>query len=274
VQNIIINFKIFILLLFFIGCSATPSFEQRELLMLSLLEENRYKKSIFYTKYFDIFSVSSIGDCKNNQITIYIEGDGLSWITKNILSKNPTPSNPIALKLMMQDNSKCKIYLSRPCQYTNIEKCENKFWNEARFSNDVIKAYIEILDSIKRDYKNSSFKLIGYSGGGAIATILSAKREDITFLITVAGNLDIEKWINTHNISKLNESLNPADFTKNLENLHQIHLIADDDKNISIDIFLSFKNRFENSKNVKHKIFNDFTHSKGWVENWNNIINN
>ncbi|MEZ4694464.1 MAG: hypothetical protein R2837_10880 [Aliarcobacter sp.] len=54
--------------------------------------------------------------------------------------------------------------------------------------------------------------------------LLSAYRNDIDSLITVAGNLDIEKWTTMYNLSKLDGSLNPADFSKKLENIKQFRI--------------------------------------------------
>ncbi len=48
------------------------------------------------------------------------------------------------------------------------------------------------LDQIKTRYNASGFNLIGYSGGGAIAALVAADRNDILSLRTVAGNLDID----------------------------------------------------------------------------------
>ncbi|WP_252970921.1 hypothetical protein [Aliarcobacter cryaerophilus] len=50
---------------------------------------------------------------------------------------------------MLQDNSSCKIYIARPCQYINSNLCEDKYWTSHRFNQKIINAYEEALNSIK-----------------------------------------------------------------------------------------------------------------------------
>lgn len=262
----------FIFLLFFSACSSVPTPQQREQTLNSLIQNTEYKKHIFHNKNFDIFGVTALDSCQNKIIHVYIEGDGLAWINRNTLSSNPTPINPLSLKLMLKDKSKCKIYLARPCQYSNSNRCEKKYWSSARFNSSIIDSYLELLDNIKKEYKNNSFEIIGYSGGGAIAAIVSAKRDDVSSLITVAGNLDIQKWVDIHHISPLYDSLNPKRYASDLENIPQYHYIGKNDRIIPYAVFESFKNNFKNQENIHYKLFDNFTHSKGWVQNWDKII--
>lgn len=258
--------KSFILLLifsFFVGCSKNiPTIEQRLTTSKNLYKKQNLNETTYKSFSFDIYSIQDENlNCKNKTIKIFIEGDGLAWITRTTISSNPTPINPIALELMLKEKNSCKIYLARPCQYANSKNCSKKYWTSHRFSEKIIDAYLEILDKIKKKYKNSSFEMIGYSGGGAIATILSAKRSDVKELITYAGNLNIEKWSEIHNITPLYGSLNPADFSIELESLSQTHYIGKKDKIIPIEVFESFKSKFRNKTNVK-LILIDGNHSK------------
>jgi hypothetical protein len=257
-------------LIFFIACSKIPSLAKRENSFDILIKEKNLQKELFKSNSFDLLGVSSsLKTCKN--LNIYIEGDGLSWISKHRISSNPTPINPLALKLMLNDSNSCKLYLARPCQYIFSSKCEKKYWTSHRFSEEIIDSYNQIITNIKQKYKISSFTLIGYSGGGAIATLLAQKREDVSLLVTIAGNINTKEWIKIHNISPLYASLNPADFTSNLQNIQQYHLIGGKDKIVPFEIFHSFYNKFNNKSKIKYKIFKDFTHLKGWVKNWNKI---
>lgn len=115
------------------------------------------------------------------------------------------------------------------------------------------------------------FTLIGYSGGGAIVTLIASRREDINMLITVAGNVDILKWTTIHNISRLNESLNPADYTKGLENIKQYHLIGKEDDVIPKEVFLSYLSKFENKDNITYKYY-DATHNCCWNEPYKKFL--
>lgn len=241
---------IFTFLVLFTGCSSNiPTVDERKTTAFSLSQEQKLQEHIYQTTNFNLFSYQTpLLQCEN--IKVFIEGDGLAWITRSIVSKDPTPLNPTGLKLMLKDSSMCKIYLSRPCQYISSTLCEKKYWTSHRFNIKVIESYNEVLDEIKRKKHNESFTMIGYSGGGAIATILSAKRKDVKNLVTVAGNLDTKKWTTFHNISPLRGSLNPADFTKDLQDVPQTHYVGKNDKIIPLEIFQTYKQKFKDSSKI------------------------
>lgn len=264
----------FILLLFFNGCSSIASLQERKDTFNTLLEKNnQLQKKTFNTSTFNLLGVSKLDfSCENKTINLYIEGDGLSWVSRTRLSSNPTPINPLALKLMLKDTSTCKAYISRPCQYIDSSICENRYWSSARFDKNVIQSYMEVLNRLKQTYNNQDFRLIGYSGGGAVATLLSVERKDIKQLITVAGNLDINKWVKLHGITPLYESLNPANFSNTqLETISQLHLIGGDDDIMPEEVFLSYFKNFKNKELIHKKVYKGFNHFNGWLEEWEQI---
>lgn len=213
---------------------------------------NNLNKKILKSSLFNIYSIQNKNlNCQNKSLKVFFEGDGLSWISKNRISSNPTPINPIGLKLMIKDKSSCKIYLARPCQFISSNTCERKYWTSHRFNEKIINSYLQILDNIKSHQNNKSFEFVGYSGGGAIATLLTAKRNDVIKLVTYAGNLDIVKWTDIHNISPLKGSLNPVDFTSHLEVISQIHYVGKYDKIMPIHVFKSYQSKFGNTTKIK-----------------------
>lgn len=257
IKIIFLSFLYVFYCLFLTGCiNSIPTPNERKVSTLALVESKKdmFQKEI-RTSTFNLFSLQKTStSCENNTINIYIEGDGLSWISRNQISSNPTPINPIALKLMISDTkSNCNIYIARPCQYLNSNICEEKYWTSHRFNTKIIESYNEALDIIKNDNKNSNFNLIGYSGGATIALLIASNRHDINSITTVAGNLDTDAWTKMHNISKLDGSLNPADFSKKLETIKQHHLIGIDDSIIPKEVYQSYIIKFENKK--KHNLF-------------------
>ncbi|MCT7566663.1 serine hydrolase family protein [Aliarcobacter butzleri] len=267
-------FLITLISLIFISCSSKiPSMEERTNSVLNFASQNNLNKVIINSSNFNIFSLqSNTNSCENQTLNIYIEGDGLSWISKNQISDNPTPINQTLLNLLSLDKSSCKVYLARPCQYISSLKCNKSYWTNKRFSKEIVYSFDEVLNSLKNRYKNKDFNLIGYSGGGAVSTLLASQREDIKNLITIAGNLDIEKWTNFHKISKLDGSLNPANFTLNLENIKQFHIIGNDDKIVPKEIFLSYFSKFSNKKNIEY-IYTNSNHSCCFKSAFKEVLN-
>lgn len=268
------KYLIFVFLsLFFISCTKNiPTPSERKNLVLISSKEKGFEQVNIQTSYFSIFSLQKKDiTCKNKSLHVYIEGDGLAWINRRTISSDPTPINSTILKIINEDENECKIYLTRPCQYLNFGICEKKYWTSHRFSPEVLKSFDESLDILKNRYENSDFTLIGHSGGGAIVTLLGAKRDDIKRLITIAGNLDIQKWTTFHNISKLTESLNPADFTKDLEKIEQYHLIGNNDKIIPKDIFLSYYSKFINKNKITFSYVNE-SHNCCWEKPYKKLM--
>ena len=245
----------------FMSCSSKiPSIKERTNDALSLASKSNLEEFIINSTNFNIFSLQSQNiNCENRTLNIYIEGDGLAWISRSQVSQNPTPISQTLLKLLSLDKNICKVYLARPCQYVETSKCKQEYWTNKRFNKEILESFDEALNSLKTKYKNRDFNLIGYSGGGAVSTLLASQRKDIKNLITIAGNLDIEKWVSIHKISKLDGSLNPADFTANLENIKQYHIVGNSDKIVPKEIFLSYFSKFKNKKNIDY-IYTDSTH--------------
>ncbi|MBU1927633.1 serine hydrolase family protein [bacterium] len=245
------------------GCTHIPTLDERKTTALNLSFDKAVTQTELKTSTFNLFSMQKLSQCENKDMKVYIEGDGLSWITKRRISDNPTPLNPVGLSLMLSDKSNCKVYIARPCQYVKQSICENKYWTSHRFNTKIIQSFDEALSNLKKNHKNSSFTLIGYSGGAAVAALTAVKREDISRIITVAGNLETNKWTELHHISPLDGSLNPADYTKELQNIPQYHLIGNNDKIVPKEVFLSYFNKFENKNNVKYFTY-DATHGCCW----------
>jgi len=142
---------------------------------------------------------------------VYIEGDGLAYITSKRPSSNPTPVNPVALRIAVIDSSPNVIYLARPYQYfttSEVPKDHVKYWTSHRFSEEILKVYEEALDKIVDITGSQDIHLVGYSGGAAVAAILASKRA-ISSLRTIAGYLDHVSLNRTLNFSPLFASLDP-----------------------------------------------------------------
>lgn len=229
-----------------------------------MVKDKGFSEVNISTSTFNLFSLQNEqNNCKNKNLNVYIEGDGLSWINKKTISTNPTPINLLSIKLMNEDKNSCKVYLARPCQFTSSFSCENKYWTSHRFSEEIIKSYEESLMYLKNKYNNKEFTLIGYSGGGAVALLLASRAKEVKRVITIAGNLDTNKWTSLHKVTALEYSLNPSDYVNKLENIEQFHLIGKKDKVVPEDIFLSYFSKFKKKDKIKY-LYVDSDHSCCW----------
>lgn len=200
---------------------------------------------------------------------IYIEGDGRAWVSRNRASSDPTPSNPLAFELAYNSREPA-VYLARPCQYTagNDPLCgDKKWWTSYRFAPEVISATNQAVDKIKQMYNANQVVLVGYSGGGAVAALTAAKRDDIAELITIAGNLDTEAWTNLHKVSALTGSLNPADQWHALQNIPQRHFVGSNDEIVPPSIAHSYAAHFPPDKRPKIITMDGYDHACCWTKN-------
>jgi len=203
-------------------------------------------------------------------VTVYIEGDGLAWVSRYKKSMNPTPPNPLGLRLAAADTSENVVYLARPCQYSGLlEKdspCPDIYWTGARSAPEVIEAYKQALDDIVKRAQAKGVHLVGYSGGAAIAA-LAAARGDILSLRTVAGNLDYAAFTALHGISPMSGSIDPATVAEKIASIPQMHFIGNDDKTVPAEIFESWKRASGSGACIRSTTV-AAAHEKGWAEQW------
>lgn len=211
------------------------------------------------------------------EVNIYIEGDGFAYAARDRVSANPTPRDPLALRLASKDTAENIIYIGRPCQYTDMKlnpRCERQFWSSNRFAPITVRSVNKAIEILKSKYGFSKINLIGYSGGAAIAVLVASGRNDVASIRTVAGNLD-HKAVNTyHSVSQLDKaSLNPVDYAGNVRNIPQYHFVGEDDNIIPPFIAKNFAMTLDDgNKCVKVSSVKNATHHSGWEEHWNYLL--
>lgn len=205
-------------------------------------------------------------------LVVYIEGDGLAWRTRHLVSDDPTPVNPVALKLAITDPRPNKAYLARPCQYLQPGGCEPGLWTEARFSDAVVQSTLSAIDILKAKFGAQRIELVGYSGGGAVAALVAARRDDVTRLVTVAGNLDHRHWTDRHRVTPLAQSLNPADAWPQLAGVPQAHLVGEKDRIIDASDLRAYADRFPGGQKPAIHVISGFDHRCCWEQHWADIL--
>lgn len=121
------------------------------------------------------------------------------------------------------------VYIARPCQFTrNDPACRSTYWTDRRFSEDVIASMNHAVD-VLRAPAAGPVHLVGFSGGGAVAALVAARRGDVASLRTVAGNLDHRALNAHHRVSPMPASLNAVDVAPRLAAVPQAHFVGTKD---------------------------------------------
>ena len=208
---------------------------------------------------------------ESKTLTLYIEGDGLAWISRDRPSRDPTPIRPMALELAVRHPQHAAAYLARPCQFVSAAArrgCVNDYWTDKRFAPEVIAAASNAIDQLKQRTGAEQLVLIGYSGGGAVAALVAAQRDDVARLVTIAGNLDHATWTTLHRVTPLQGSLNPIDVWPRLQHLPQLHLVGAHDRIMPASIADSYRAHFPAQAPLQVRLMPGFDHHCCWVEHW------
>lgn len=257
------------------GCLQMPALQPRLDYADQITTDKNWHKIFLPTRNFKLAAYVPDTIHKDDTLSIYIEGDGLSWVTRSRPSDNPTPKNPVGLQLALNHPNGSVAYLARPCQFlatTDSSGCSQPLWTKRRFAPEVIAATNEGIDSLKQRFGAKQLRLIGYSGGGAVAVLAASKRNDVMQIITVAGNLDHKTWTDMHYVSPMTESLNPADFWQSVKNIPQVHFVGGRDQNIRPAIAESYQSRFPVGRKPIIKIIPEYDHGCCWSEEWHKLM--
>lgn len=274
---------IFILFLLFctLSCSTKQAtvMPQTTMQVIKNAEQNGFSLRRYPTSSF-ILTTYQRRNAEDAVCHVYIEGDGNSWKSKHKLSNNPTPKQPLALQLALQDQHPQVIYIARPCQFTPHAldpSCTPKYWSSHRYAPEVVAAFQATLDAIKKDTHTpipaaQTFLLIGFSGGASIAALIASDRDDVVGLMTVAGDLNHVALNQHHHTSPLTGSLNPTDVAHKLKHLPQQHWCGTKDTIVPFWIANQFSEKINNPTRCQVHRLDGAEHHAGWVENWSKII--
>jgi len=234
---------------------------------LEKAQQAGFHKTVWHTKQFPVVTWVKIHN--NKLLTIYIEGDGHAWKNRYRISLDPTPKNPVSLKLAIQDKGGAVLYLSRPCQYLTSQQrqtCPPKYWTSHRASKTVIESLNQVIEQVIKKYQITQIALIGYSGGGGIAPLIAAKRKDVAWIITLAGNLDHQSWTKYHKVTALTGSLNALDIATQINHIPQHHFLGKKDKIIPPLVINRYLEKAGHPEWLT--LIKDYNHSCCWEKNW------
>jgi hypothetical protein len=167
---------------------------------------------------------------ESGPLHVYLEGDGTPYVHKRWVSADPTPRNPLMLRLMALDPGP-SIYLSRPCYngLATMPPCRPELWTTARYSDEIVNSAVAVIRKLVSRRQTPAIFLFGHSGGGTLAMLMAARLPATHAVITLSGNLDTRAWTHYHDYAALDGSLNPADQPPLDRHILQLHLIGTND---------------------------------------------
>lgn len=222
---------------------------------------------------FDVASFARPQHRTGAPLAIYIEGDGLAFLDRYTVSPDPTPEDPIGLRLALSHPGANAIYLARPCQYSSLtdRRCNATYWTTRRYSPEIVESIDRAIDDAKRRTGARDVILAGYSGGGAIAVLLAARRTDVAGIVTIAANLDIGYWTRRDRLAPLAGSLDPAEFADRVSAIPQVHFTGGRDDVVGADVVQSYVNRMKDRGRTAVIAMADFDHRCCWAAEWQRL---
>jgi pimeloyl-ACP methyl ester carboxylesterase len=218
---------------------------------------------------FDIASVSSPTGA-SDLLTIYIEGDGLAFVDRATASDDPTPIDPLALRLALAGPQRPAAWLARPCQYAvdHARNCGPAMWTSRRYAPEVVESLDRAIDTLKSAAGAHRVVLVGYSGGGVVAALLAARRSDVAGLVTVAANLDLGYWVQRDGLAPLTGSLDPVAVAGRLAAVPQVHFVGGRDRVVGADVVRAYVARLPSPNRAVVVEIADYDHRCCWADNW------
>jgi pimeloyl-ACP methyl ester carboxylesterase len=203
------------------------------------------------------------------ELHVYLDGDGTPWERHRWIADDPTSRNPMILELMNEDKG-AAILLGRPCYhgFSQTPECHHKYWTSHRYSETVVSS---MATALKQWLQNHPFKrivLIGYSGGGTLAMLMTRYLNDVDTVVTIAANLEVNAWSRFHGYGPLENSLDPGSMNFN-SRIRQIHLAGLKDEVVPANLIETFSNKQQNAKYIG---FAEFDHHCCWSQDWENIL--
>lgn len=252
----------------FVVCSATACQLTVREQIIHELENANWSYDVKLAQDFYLFRAGPKSKPQNKIANIVIEGDGKSWLTRFRPSPDPSPQNPVGLKIAKKLKG-FSIYIARPCQYVDRNQqrnCHPVMWTNARFAPEVISSLNVAINQVKQEFGIKNIRIFGFSGGGVLAALIAAKRNDIVELVTIAAPLDIDYWAKYHDVSPLRNSLNPMDQAHKWSTLPQWHFAGGEDDVVPVKIYSRALRQILSKSYVSLSVLPEYDHTCCWEE--------
>jgi hypothetical protein len=248
------------------GCVARGG--DRDAAAAAIARDGRLVAAVYRGTYFDL-QLYRRDSAAPGPLFVYIEGDGAAYLDPRTPSSDPTPVEPLALRLAAADPGLAVVYVARPCQFPPGRadpRCTTADWTNRRFSSEAVAA---VNDAIEREHAHAPARplvLVGYSGGGVIAALVAARRKDVALLITIAAPLDIADWTRRLDLSPLTGSRSPLDDAAVLAQVRQVDFAGERDATVPVETIRRAVARFQ--PGAKLVVVPAFDHRCCWLDDW------
>ena len=197
---------------------------------------------------------------------IYLEGDGRPWRNEFTVSIDPSVDRLISLELMKQDAASV-LYVGRPCYhgFANVAPCRPWYWTSGRYSQEIVDSMLVVIRNYAQQNGALNVVLIGHSGGGTLAMLIAEHLENVIAVVTLAGNLDVNRWAKHHEYAPLEGSMSPADRQPLPHAIKQLHYAGEDDSKIPYDFV---RDAVLKQIDAEFILLDDVNHDCCWADYW------
>lgn len=212
------------------------------------------------------------GDVAGETLRVYFEGDGRAWPSRYRPPRNPTPVDPVSLRLAAIDRSPNVLYLARPCQFVSPSpRCDLRWWTSHRYAERVLGAIDDAIDRLRGPRRGHGLTLIGHSGGGVVAALLAARRDDVDALVTVASPLSLRAWTEQLDLSPLAGSVDPVDSATRSAGIAQLHLAGGRDRIVPVAVLHDYIAHLPRGHRASLLVIARADHRCCWQEMWPDV---
>ena len=225
--------------------------------------------------YFMLTAFRRFDGSAGGTLVVYIEGDGHPWESQTELSDDPSPRTPGVLALAVRDPSPSVAYFARPCHYLSAAEyrfCPSYVWSLSRYADYVVASLDAAVDSLKAEADAETVRLVGHGGGGTLAALVAARRDDVEGLVTIAANLDHDVWTTRHGTMALLDSVNAADVAEVIEDVPQVHFVGGRDRDVTRAEVDAYVARMADASRTEVVMVPQADHTCCWADLWPGLL--